>query len=207
MTAQREPRVLKVALTGGIATGKSHVLDTLGKLGAPTIDADRLAREAVQPGRPALDEIRRRFGAEVLEPDGSLDRKKMAAIVFADAAARRDLEAIIHPWVYEAIRRWFEEQAGERTKKFAVADIPLLFETGHAADFDRVIVTACDPAEQLRRVMARDGLAVDEAERRIAGQGPVAEKVRRADFVISTDGSMEETERQVREVFVRLIGR
>jgi dephospho-CoA kinase len=194
--------MLRVALTGGIATGKSFCLGLFGSLGVPVIDADLLARAAVAPGSAALSAVASRFGPSVLAPDGTLDRTALGRIVFGDRAARADLEAIVHPEVYRRISGWFVTlPAGTRV---AIADIPLLFETGHEPDFDRVIVCACDPAEQLRRVMARDRLSEREARARLDAQWPIAAKIRRADHVIVTDRTIAETESQVRTLYERL---
>ena len=197
-------RLLRVALTGGIATGKSYVLARLGRRGVPTIDADRLAREVVRPGRPAWTALVERFGSEICRPDREVDRARLGALVFADAAARADLEAIVHPPVREAIADWFEARAAERDVRFAVADIPLLYETGRERTFDCVVVAACRPETQERRVVARDGLTVAAARRRIAAQLPIDRKVARADFVVRTDGTFEETDRQVDAVLAAL---
>src|SRR5689334_15345923 len=148
--------MLRVALTGGIATGKSYCLAQFASFGVPVIDADQLAREAVAPGSRALDEVVARFGPSLLLPDGSLDRASLARIVFSDRGARADLEAIVHPEVYRRISEWLATLP-PRTR-VAIADIPLLFETGHTHDFDRVVVAACSAPEQLRRLVARDGL-------------------------------------------------
>lgn len=186
-------------MTGGIATGKSYCLKRFAALGVPVIDADILAREVVTPGSPALQMIQTRFGPSVIAPDGSLDRPVLASIVFSDRTARADLESIIHPEVYRRINEWFANQPAR--VPFAIADIPLLFETGHEHDFDAVIVVACEPFEQLRRLIERDGLPEEAARARLAAQWPIGEKVARADYVIRTDGTFAETEQQVREVF------
>jgi dephospho-CoA kinase len=184
----------KVALTGGIATGKSWVRRRFAHHGVPTIDADTLAHAAVAPGTPGAARILERFGTAVRSADGSIDRKALGGIVFGDEKARRDLEAIVHPAVYEAIEAWF---ATLPPLAFAVADIPLLYETGRNTDFNTVVVTACTPAEQVRRLRARDGLSLEDARQRIAAQLPLAEKARRADHVIRTDGTHAETDAQV----------
>jgi dephospho-CoA kinase len=194
----------RVALTGGIATGKSHVLVQFEQLGVPTIDADKLARDVVAVGTPGLQAVVSRFGQGVLDDTGALDRHKLGSIVFSDPVARRDLEGIIHPAVRSAINAWFDS-LGDNAPGFAIADIPLLYETGRHREFDVVIVSACDPATQLTRVMARGGTTEGEARARIAAQLPIGEKVRRANHVIKTDGSFEDTNRQVREVFERLV--
>lgn len=193
----------RIALTGGIATGKSHVRAQFDKLGVPTIDADVLAKDAVKPGSPGLAALISRFGHEMLDPSGALDRHRLASVVFADPDARRDLERIIHPIVRQAIDAWFASLDASR-HPFAIADIPLLYETGRDRDFEAVIVTACDPATQIRRVMERDGASPDEARGRLAAQLSIDEKARRADYVIRTDGTFEEANDQVRAVYQQL---
>jgi len=194
--------MVRAALTGGIATGKSHCLAHFAALGVPTIDADLLARDAVAPGSPGLQAVAARFGPAVMRPDGTLDRPALGILVFADRTARAALEAIIHPEVRRRIREWFVALPPQTT--LAIADIPLLFETGQEHDFDRVIVCACDPAEQLRRVIARDGLSEEAARQRLAAQWPIGEKVARAHHVIRTDGTFADTESQVRAIFETL---
>jgi dephospho-CoA kinase len=191
--------MLRAALTGGIATGKSYCLARFARLGAATIDADQLARAAVEPGTSGLARVVERFGSGILQPDGSLDRPALGRIVFADRAARAALEAIIHPEVYRGIGAWFADlPAGTRV---AIADIPLLFETGHQHDFDRVIVCACDPSEQLRRLMARDKLTREAALARLDAQWPIEAKVEKADYVIRTDGTFAQTDQEVGRAF------
>ncbi len=194
--------MLRVALTGGIATGKSYCLAQFASLGVPTIDADRLARDAVAPGSRALAAVAARFGASILQADGSLDRASLARIVFNDSAARADLEAIVHPDVYRRIGEWLASLP-PRTR-VAIADIPLLFETGHTHDFDRVIVVACEPWEQLRRLVSRDGLSERDARARLDAQWPIEEKEARADYVIKTDATIADTEAQVKTVYEML---
>lgn len=194
--------MVRAALTGGIATGKSRCLARFAALAVPTVDADLLAREAVAPGSQGLGAVAARFGPGVIRADGTLDRPALAATVFSDRTARAALEAIIHPEVRRRIREWFVSLPPKTP--LAIADIPLLFETGQEHDFDRVIVCACDPAEQLRRVIARDGLSEEAARQRLAAQWPISEKVVRAHYVIRTDGTFAETEAQVRAVFETL---
>jgi dephospho-CoA kinase len=193
----------KVALTGGIATGKSHVLERFRRRGIPCLDSDALVHGVQAPGTEATAAIAARFGADVLAADGSVDRAKLGPIVFADSAARRDLEAIVHPAVYRAIAAGV--RAFELTGRypFAVVDVPLLFETGAEKTFDRVIVTACPPALQVARLVER-GLTEDAARQRLAAQWPTEEKTRRADFVVTTDGSFENTDAQVDEIYRKL---
>lgn len=195
--------MLRVALTGGIATGKSFCTARFAALGVPVIDADLLAREALAPGSAGLGAVAVRFGPAVLRADGGLDRAALASLVFSDRTARADLEAIVHPEVYRGINEWF---AGRPPgTRFAVADIPLLYETGHEHEFERIVVCACEPAEQLRRVMARDQLSSEAARARLAAQWPISEKVARAHYVIWTDGGFAATEAQVRVVFDALV--
>lgn len=192
-----------MALTGGIATGKSYCLSRFARKGVPTIDADLLARTVVSRGEPAWAAVRERFGDAVLQTNGELDRARLGALVFRDTEARRALEAIIHPAVYHAIRSWFENLP-ERPPHFAVADIPLLFETAHEPQFDRIVVTWCPEELQIARLEARNGLSEEEARQRLAAQIPADEKRRRAHHVIRTDGSPAETDRQIDEVIAAL---
>ena len=196
--------MLRIALTGGIATGKSHVLDQFRKRGVPCLDADLLTHGVESAGTEATQAIAARFGG-VLAADGAVDRQKLAPLVFADPGARRDLEAMVHPAVYRAIAaglRAFELLGGY---PLAVVDVPLLYETGHAQDFDRVIVMACPPEVQIARLIER-GMSDAEARQRIAAQWPTEEKAARADFVIRTDGSVEETDEQVEAILTSLDG-
>jgi dephospho-CoA kinase len=197
--------MFRVALTGGIATGKSYVLNRLRLAGLPCLDADELAHGVMAAGTEASRAIAARFGADVLAADGAVDRRTLGPLVFADPGARRDLEAIVHPAVYRAIEaglRAFELVGGSPV---AVVDVPLLYETGHAADFARVVATMCAPEVQLARLQER-GLTEAEARQRLAAQMPAAEKAARADHVIRTDGAMEETDAQVDDL-IRLLPR
>jgi dephospho-CoA kinase len=197
--------MLRVALTGGIATGKSHVLRRLASHGVPTIDADVLAHASVRPGSQAWSALRARFGPDIFATNGEVDRRRIGQAVFSDPLARRDLEAIVHPPVYDAIQQWFGERASRQRHTFAVADIPLLFETGHQEDFDRVVVTACNEETQLQRLIERDGLSEADARSRMASQLPTADKVTAADYVIWTDGSQDDTDRHVDDVYRALM--
>jgi dephospho-CoA kinase len=188
----------RIALTGGIATGKTYVRKQFEALGVPTLDSDSLARDAVAPGTSGLARVVERFGRSILGPDGSLDRRALGALVFSDARARLDLEAIVHPDVRAATERWFASLDGRHP--FAIADIPLLYEVGRDRDFDKVIVVASTAAAQLARMIDRDGVSERDARQRLAAQLPIDDKARRADFVIRTDGTFEDTDRQVRAV-------
>jgi dephospho-CoA kinase len=191
--------MLKVALTGGIATGKSYVLARLRERGVATIDSDDIVHEQLGPGTATAKIIALQFGSAVKNEDGSINRKLLAAQVFRDADARLRLEAIVHPVVYEEIRKWF----ATLDRSAGVASIPLLFETRREGDFDVVVVTACSREQQLQRLIER-GLSGEEAEARIAAQLPTDEKIKRANFVISTEGTKAETDRQVEELLAEL---
>jgi dephospho-CoA kinase len=198
-------RFLLVGLTGGIATGKSTVAATFRALGAVVIDADQLAREVVEPGQPALAEVVAEFGQAVLGPDGRLDRQRLGAIVFADPARRRRLEAIVHP----AIRARFAEHVARLTAEgfqgLVVFDAPVMIESGGWRAMDRLVVVTADEATQRARLAARDGFPADEIERRIASQMPLAEKVKLADYVIDNSGDRAATAARVREVHRALL--
>jgi len=190
---------LRIGLTGGIATGKSYVLDQFRRHGVPCLDADELVHGVEAAGTEATTAIAARFGREVLTPDGAVDRARLGPIVFADPVARTDLEAIVHPAVYRAIvagLRGFELLGGY---PFAVVDVPLLYETGAEQQFDRVIVTVCPEAMQRARLAER-GMSEEAARQRLAAQWPIEKKAQRADFVIRTDGTFEETDRKVSEL-------
>jgi dephospho-CoA kinase len=190
------PAPLKVALTGGIATGKSHVLARLRDRGIPTIDADDIVHQALAPGTATTKTIAAEFGSDVLGPDAGVDRKRLGARVFSDDDARRKAESIIHPVVYDTILNWFSTLEAP----MGVASIPLLYETGHQDDFDVIVATVCSPEQQLQRILARDRISEHDARSRIAAQMPAEEKAARADFVIRTEGPVASTDRQVGEV-------
>ena len=192
--------MVKVALTGGIAMGKSYVLARLKDRGGATIDADDIVHEALGPATPTTKAIADRFGSAFLKPDGSVNRALLAAKVFKDPEARQQIEAIVHPLVYETIQKWFETL----DRPLGVASIPLLYETGRETDFDFVVVTVCPPEMQLRRLLERDRLTEEEARQRIAAQLPAAEKAARGDFVILTDGSKTAADRQVDDLVAKL---
>jgi dephospho-CoA kinase len=177
-----------VGLTGGIASGKSSFAEALRACGVPVVDADALARAAVAPGSPALADIAREFGPDVLAPDGSLDRKRMASLVFSDPTARRRLEAITHPAVRAAMARE-TARLGAAGHDLAFYDVPLLFEVGLDRVLDSVVVVWSPRDVQRARVMARDGLRPDEADARLAAQLPIDEKAARADFVVENTGA------------------
>lgn len=182
------PRLV-IGLTGGIASGKSTVAELLAERGAVVIDADRLARDVVEPGTPGLAAVVERFGAGVLASDGGLDRAALGRLVFADPAARRDLEAIIHP----AVRaRAAELTAAAPDGSVVVQMIPLLVETGQQDAFDFVVVVDVDPDAQLARVRDRDGLGDDDARARVQAQAGRNARLAAADVVIHNDGTRDD---------------
>ena len=193
--------MLKVALTGGIATGKSYVLAKLRDRGVATIDADDIVHAQLGPRTATTKTIAAQFGKALLKPDGSVDRGLLGARVFSYPATRLAIEAIVHPVVYNEIGRWFETL----DRPIGVASIPLLFETGRQGDFDFVVVTACTPEQQLERLVERDRMTEAEARRRIAAQMPSDEKAKRANHVIMTGGSKLATDKQVEELLVELL--
>jgi len=198
--------MLKVGLTGSIAVGKSYVLGVLAELGCRVLDADRTAREVVEPGTPGLARIAEEFGEEVLAPDGSLDRKHLGAIVFADVEKRELLNSIVHPLVFAEQDRWLSEQERTAPEGIAVIDAALMIESGGYKRFDQLIVVWCDADVQLRRLMDRDHISESEAEKRISAQMPQSEKKKFADHLINTTYGFEDTRRQTEEVFRELKG-
>ena len=198
-------RFLLVGLTGGIATGKSTVADIFRRLGAVVIDADRLARDVVAPGEPALAEIGREFGPDVLHPDGTLDRKRLGAVVFGDAERRRRLEAITHPAIRARFQARLQALADEGFEGLVLFDAPVMIESGGHRAMDRLVVVVADEATQLARLMARDGIGREEALSRIRSQMAVAEKARLADHVIDNSGERAATEARTREVHAALM--
>jgi dephospho-CoA kinase len=191
-----------LGLTGGIGSGKSMVAQFFRELGAEVIDADQLAREVVEPGEPALEEITRSFGEQVLLPDGRLDRATLASRIFSDPAARERLNAITHP----RIRARMAEEVARRVAQegLLILDIPLLYESGRQDQLlEKVIVVWVDSATQLARLMKRDGLSRREAEQRIAAQMPLDQKRTYADTVIDNSGTPDNTRRQVEAIYRR----
>lgn len=198
--------VLRVfALTGGIASGKSTVARHWRSLGLPVVDADELSRRVVAPGTPGLAAIVERFGPSVIDDGGALDRGALGRIVFGNPAARRDLEAIVHPRVQQAAAEELARIAAAG-RELACYEVPLLFETGQQDAYRPVVVVAVDEATQLERAMQRDGLGAGEARARIAAQMPLAEKVARADYVIDNSGPIPSTLESARRVLEAIRG-
>lgn len=192
--------MLVIGLTGGIASGKSTVASMLRELGAPIVDADLLAREVVEPGTPALAEIATRFGPDMIDDSGRLDRKRLAARVFADDVSRAQLNAITHPRIAEASRAAMGAMRG-LGHPVAVYEAALLVENRIHLGLDGLIVVAVSEDEQIARLCRRDGIDADAARARLAAQLPLAAKVAAADWVIDNGGSTEDTRAQVERVW------
>lgn len=195
--------MIVVGLTGGIASGKSTVASILAGLGAGIIDADRLAREAVAKDTPAYSRIAAHFGAGILQPDGTIDRKRLGAIVFSDPHQRHVLESIVHPWVKAETDRLIAQLRRGRRVPVAVMDVPLLFESGmhQGRELAEVIVVYAPESVQVRRLAARDGLTEAEALTRIRTQMSIELKKTLATRVIDNSGRLEETRAQTVELF------
>lgn len=193
--------MIRIGLTGGIASGKSTVSARLAELGAVVIDSDALAREVVASGTPGLAAVVREFGHGVLTSDGDLDRSGLAAIVFADELARRRLEAIVHPLVR---RRAAEMEASAPPDAVVVHDVPLLVETGQEGGFDLVVVVDADEAVQHARLREHRAMAPDEAAARIAAQAPRAARRAAADEVLRNDGSLSDLRASVDRLWAKL---
>jgi dephospho-CoA kinase len=195
----------KIGLTGGIASGKSTVAAMLHELGFGVIFADEISRRLLDPGQLAYEEAIREFGREIVLADGTLDRKKIAAIVFAERARLDRLNAIIHPRVEAQILKQFGEWEREGKRKVAFVEAALLVEAGYMKSLDGLVVTWCRPEQQMERLVGR-GMSEEEARARIGAQMPVEEKLKLATYRIDCSGSMEETRRQVGELAERLRG-
>jgi len=193
-----------VGLTGGIASGKSTVAEMLAQLGAPIIDFDLLAREVVGPGEPAFREIVAYFGDEVIGEDGNLDRKRLSGIVFRDAEKRKTLEDMTHPRILKAFVRQVRQLAEKDPRAIIQAVIPLLFE-GHLEPLaHKVVVVYVSPETQIDRLMRRDQISREEAERILNAQMPIDQKAARADFVIRNEGDITETKKAVKALWQQL---
>jgi dephospho-CoA kinase len=197
--------MLRVGLTGGLASGKSTVAAFFRELGAFHVDADRISHELLAPSGGAEQEVVARFGPGIVGTDGAIDRGALAAIVFADPRALADLNALVHPRVRaEIARRIADHESGAPRAEVALVDAALLVESGMRRELDALIVVACGEEQQIARAVARGGMTEGEARARVAAQAPLAEKIAAADYVIDNDASIEETKRQVRRVWDEL---
>jgi dephospho-CoA kinase len=191
--------MLKVGLTGSIAVGKTFVSNVFSELGCFVLDADKTAREVVEPGTEGWKAIVENFGNEVLQPDGTLDRAKLGAIVFSDSAKRELLNSIVHPLVFKAQDNWLKECELLDPRGLALIDAALMIESGSYKRFDKIIVVWCQPQLQLERLMIRNGITNEEASLRIKAQMPQEEKKKYADFLVDTSRGFEDTRTQVEE--------
>jgi dephospho-CoA kinase len=196
--------MLRVGLTGGIASGKSTVARAFRELGAHVIDADRIAREVVPPGSPAIARIARAFGNQMLKPDGSLDRAALGAVVFADAGKRRVLEGILHPLILEEIDRRIEALERTDPQGVVVVEAALILELGRQDEFDAIVVVAAEEDQQRRRLMLRDDISNEAALRRIGAQMTLDEKRRRAQFVVDNSRDQATCRAEAERVFGEL---
>ncbi|MGA9882779.1 MAG: dephospho-CoA kinase [Candidatus Acidiferrales bacterium] len=195
--------MLRIGLTGGIASGKSTVAGMLRDREYPVLDADALARELLEQGQDAYKEVVAHFGEKILAPNGAVDRRKLAAIVFSDSQQRVKLNQILHPRIRDVVANWFVALDGPGGPEFAFEDAALILESGGRGALDRIVVCWCRPEQQLARLRER-GMAEADARARIAAQMPIDEKRKLADEVIDCSGSIEETERQIDQIIAKL---
>ena len=191
-------------LTGGIACGKSTVAGFFADLGAYILDADRLGHEAIEPGKPAYREILARFGEEILDSNGGIDRTRLGPIIFADPHQRLALNAIVHPRVIAQIQKLTLEEHARNPRTVVILDAPLIYETSLAAVLNKIVVVWCRPEQQLERLMAKTGIPRGQAEQRIRSQMTLEEKKRRADYQIDCSGSLAESRAQAAALYLEL---
>ncbi len=196
--------MLKIGLTGSIAVGKSFVCEVFRELGAFVLDADWTAREVVAPNTEGLRAIIENFGADVLQPDGELDRAKLGAVVFSDERKRQLLNSITHPLVIEKQNDWLRTRESENPNAICIIDAALMIESGGFERFNKIIVVWCEASLQLKRLMLRNNLSAEDAAKRIAAQMPQEEKKRYADFLIDTSEGFAAAREQTVEIFERL---
>ncbi|MFI5106065.1 MAG: dephospho-CoA kinase [Terriglobales bacterium] len=199
--------MLRVGLTGGVACGKSTVAKMFADLGAQIADADTIAHELYRPGQDVYQELVKRFGQEIVKPDGEIDRTKLAAAAF-DGGRVEELNKIVHPAVIRQQDRWMRELAARDPNAVAIVEAALIFEAGVTDRFDKIVVVSCKPAQKVTRFAERTGRneadARADVDRRTKAQIPDDEKARRADFVIDNSGSIEETRQQVQRIYAEL---
>lgn len=197
--------MLRVGLTGSIGVGKSFVASVFEELGAHVLDADQTAREVVMPGTPGLKTVTEAFGEEILNPDGTLNRKQLAAVVFGDEEERQRLNHILHPFIIARQDEILNEWEAKDPHGIGIVDAALMIESGGYRRFDKLIVVHCRPEVQLERLMLRDKVSRDEAQRRIDSQMPQEEKQRFADYLIDTSDGFELTREQTVKVYNDLV--
>jgi dephospho-CoA kinase len=197
--------MLRVALTGGIASGKSVVAEVFRRRGFVFFSADRTGRAVMAPDRPAYAPIVERFGPAILAPDKTIDRAALAAILFADPEARRFVESVVHPLVLSALRAEAARLEKDGRTDVFVSESALTFEAGLTGEFDRIVVVHCAPETQIKRLMSRNGISREDALVRIGVQMPVEEKIKRAHYAIDASGALEETLARAEAVAARLL--
>jgi dephospho-CoA kinase len=202
--------MFSVGLTGGIACGKSNALRCFRSLGAHTIDADLIAREVVEPGKPAYKKLLDAFGPSILGLEGQINRKELGNVVFSDAVALQKLNEIVHPYVLQEEERRIAALDAEETgskSQIVLTDASLMIETGTYRKYQAIVVVYCPPSVQLRRLILRDGISESQARQRIESQMPTLEKIQYGDFVIETSGKLSDTYTQVKLVYSELVAR
>ena len=197
--------MLKVGLTGGLASGKTFVAQTLEQLGCHVAQADRMGHEVLRRGGEAYDDVIREFGEDILTADKEIDRKALGRLVFSDPALLQRLNALVHPHVFRRQQEFFSQVEARDAKGIAVVEAAIMIETGSYKRYDRLVVAVCPPELQLRRCMERDGVSEEEARQRLSRQMPLEEKRPYADFIIDTSGSKDDTTNQVRKVHQQLL--
>jgi dephospho-CoA kinase len=198
--------LLKIGLTGGIACGKTNILRRFRDLGTHTIDADKLARQVVRPGQPAHQAIVDRFGADILDSDGNVDRPRLGELIFRDESARQDLNRIVHPWILaEEDRRLADCNTAK--SRLVVVDAALMIEVGTISRYDVIVVAFCPPEVQLCRLLRRDRLTREQALQRVQSQLSIYQKLTFADYVIDTSGEFSNTKEQIDHTYRELVSR
>jgi dephospho-CoA kinase len=197
--------MLKVGLTGSIAVGKSYVVTVLAELGCVTFDADKVAHSVMEPGRPAYQDIVREFGEAIVGEEGSIDRQKLGAVVFANEGRRKRLNEIVHPRVIEEQNTLLQAAEAQKPDGIAIIDAALMIESGGFKRFDKLIVVYCDRETQIERLMRRNQITRADAERRVSAQMSSEEKLRYADYAIDTSGTFESTRHCVVDVYEKLV--
>lgn len=196
--------MLRVGLTGGIATGKSTVGRMFVELGCHLIDSDNITHQLLEPGQAVHVAVVQAFGERILAPDGTIDRKILGEIVFNDPQARKKLNNLVHPAVVQRQQEWLSEVEAQDPRGIAIVDAALMIEVGTYKNYDKVVLVVCPPAEQRRRLRQRSGLSEEQIETRLRSQMPMEEKMKFADYVIVNSGSFEDAHREVERVYGEL---
>ncbi|MSV34621.1 MAG: dephospho-CoA kinase [Bryobacterales bacterium] len=198
--------MLRVGLTGGLASGKSFVGKTLGGLGCLVIRNDEIGHQVIEPGGEAYADVVQEFGRGILNPDGSIDRRKLAALVFRDPERLAKLNALVHPPVRARTRQLLEAYEASHPHGVAVVEAAILIETGSYRDYEKLLVAVCSVEQQIQRALARDGVTREEVLERLSRQMPLEEKIKYADYLVDTSGTKEQTQARVRAIHETLAG-